>query len=499
MSTAPALEAIRIAKRYGGIQALDGVSLRVLPGQIVALLGENGAGKSTLMKIVTGLERPDAGELAVDGARVQLSGVVDAHRQGIGLVPQELTLCDDLTVAENVELGNMVSRHGVLDRRATEAAARKKLAFLGADLDGSKLVGDLTLAERAFVQIGRALASGTRVIVLDEPTAALSGDEAGQVVAAVKSLAANGVGVIYISHRLEEVYDLADEIVVMRDGRVVRSFEGPDFDRRAVVSAMVGAHPSEAGRRQQSDGAVVLRATGLGGRSLADFSVEVRAGEIVAVYGVLGSGREEVAGCIVGANGFARGAVTVGSRRLRLAAGVRDAKAAGMGYVPAERRSQGLILDQSVEFNTTLAMLPRLTRVLSFDRAGAARLTADLCHELNIKGTPASIVGTLSGGNQQKVLVARWLATGVSVLILDEPTRGVDVGAKAEMYRTIRDQAAKGTAILVCSSDVEEVCTIADRVIVLRDGRVAAEIFEPKEVDVAVAATSRPVARSAMP
>ncbi|HEV2514340.1 MAG TPA: sugar ABC transporter ATP-binding protein [Devosia sp.] len=490
MSIAPALEAINIAKRYGGIQALDGVSLRVLPGQIIALLGENGAGKSTLMKIATGLERPDSGELKVDGESVHLANVVDAHRRGISLVPQELTLCDDMSVAENIELGNMVSRRGVLDRLATEKSAGKKLAFLGAELDGSTPVHDLTLAERAFVQIARALASGTRVIVLDEPTAALSGDEAAQVVSAVKSLASNGVGVIYISHRLEEVYHLADEIVVMRDGRVARSFQGPDFDKRAVVSAMVGALSSGDSERSLVDGPVVLRATRLAGRNLADFSVEVRAGEIVAVYGVLGSGREEVAGCIVGASEFSNGSVTVEGQPVRLSGGMRAAKAAGMGYVPAERRSQGLVLDQNVEFNTTLAMLPQLTTLLAFNRSKATTLTTSLCSELSIKGTPTSVIGTLSGGNQQKVLVARWLAAGVRVLIMDEPTRGVDVGAKAEMYKTIRDQAAKGTAILICSSDLEEICAISDRVIVMRDGRVAAEILHPQEIEVAVAAAS---------
>ena len=497
-STPPGgLEVRGLTKQYGAVQALDDVSISVAPGESIAIVGENGAGKSTLVRIVAGLEQPDAGEILVDGVAVSFASPGDAQRLGIRIVPQELLLVPELSVAENVAMGSVpVVRRGVVDWTALRALARSRLERLGLhDMDLEQSVRRLSVVERAFVQIARAMTPGTRVLIVDEPTAPMGQAEVDRLLAVLRAIMAEGVAILYISHRLDEVFRICRHAVVLRDGRLVGEFRNEALTSRALVSAMVGGRDLKLPPHVDvGDSEVALEIKDVEGGAVRGMSLDVRRGEIVAVYGVLGSGRDELGALVSGAVARTAGTVTVG-KVLAPSGDIRAAIRGGIGYVPAERRSQGLAMDLSVRENMTMGMLPQLATRGVF-RSGLERsVVEEWAAKLQI-ATPTmdTPVRRLSGGSQQKVLIARWLAAGATVLVLEEPTRGVDIATKAEIYRLLRQRADDGSAVLITSSDLEEVVAVADRVLVARGGRITAELRGATQEAVASAAlaTERP-------
>lgn len=480
-----------LSKHYGAVQAVDDVSMQAHSREILAIVGENGAGKSTLMRMLAGIEAPDAGEIRIDGEPVILDTSATAVAHGISFVPQEMTLCTDMTVAENTTMGDHLSiSWGRYDRKLARERARDRLTTLGLrNLPVSVHVSSLSLVERAFVQIARALRPETRILIMDEPTAPMSNDDADRLLAVLRTIAERGVAVLYISHRLEEVLRLADRAIVLRDGALVAEFRGEQITTSALVTSMVGAELAsvdlDRGQPAFVDGGLdvgALVAPGLDGVDL-----RVRRGEVVGVYGVLGSGREVLGRVLVEAAADA-GRILVDGADVT-GGGIPATIAAGVGYIPPERREQGLVLEQSVTDNITLAMLDGMSRRGVLRRDKIEELANRWIAALDIR-TPSSstAVADLSGGSQQKVLLARWLAAEAGVLVLEEPTRGVDVRTKAEIHEILRERAAAGAAVLVITSDLDEVVQVCDRVVVMRHGRVAAEVAGGRRHDVAVAA-----------
>jgi ABC-type sugar transport system ATPase subunit len=480
--------------------ALDAVDFAVRAGRVHALVGENGAGKSTLLKIIAGAERPDAGTVTLDGRPVSFAAPRDALGVGITVIYQELSLVPQLGAEANIFLGMEPARHGVLDRRAAAVRARLALETLGADLDPSTPAGELSVAEQQLVELARALARDARLIALDEPTATLSHLETDRLFTQVRRLCAQGIAVIFVSHRLEEIRRIADDITVLRDGR--RAFFGPAtaVDDAGLIRHMVGRDVEYARLPSAVPpaGEALLEASGLGkGRSFADVSLRVRRGEIVGLAGLVGAGRTEVARCIAGADTLDAGTMTLAGAPYRPSS-PRDAIARGVVYLPEDRKAQGLVLGMSVRENVTL---PTLAEFSSYgvirsrlERAAAARQTAAV--ELR----PPDIereAGTLSGGNQQKVVVAKWLLADADLLIFDEPTRGVDVATKAELHRLIRALADGGKAVLVISSELPEILALADRIVVMREGRVAGELPAAEATAERVLALALPASRAA--
>lgn len=499
MTTQPLLQMRDIVKSYGTVRAVRGVSLSADSGEIVAVVGENGAGKSTIMRILAGIETTDSGQILIAGEEVEIGTPARARELGISLVPQELTLCLDMTVRDNILMGDVpVNRAGVVDTARLDSEAARRLDFLGTPGVGTTAIaGELSFVERAFVQIARAIRDDTRILIMDEPTAPMSQAEVDQLLAVLRSLASRGVAVIYISHRLEEVIHLAQRAVVMRDGQIATELGSKDLTLEKLVAAMIGgeslAPPAESGTH--SLGEVLLDVSHATGSTLDDLSLSVSAGEIVAVYGVLGSGFEEVGPSIVNSRVSPGGRIVVNGVDVT-SDGLPSAVRAGLGYVPPERRTQGLHLEGSVGNNLTLGMLRQLSRNGIVNRKALAEVVRTWIAALSIK-TPSgdTPVGALSGGSQQKVLIARWLAAGSAVLVLEEPTRGVDIQTKRELYEALRARADEGAAVLVISSDLEEIVEIADRVLVIRGGSIVASLTKPDRNSIAAAAlkTTDPV------
>ncbi|MCP9949744.1 sugar ABC transporter ATP-binding protein [Actinomadura madurae] len=480
-STAPALEARGLVKRFPGVTALDGVDLVCRAGRVHALLGENGAGKSTLVRILTGNHPPDAGELRIGGAPVRLHDPRDALAQGVTAVYQELTVLPELSVLDNVMLGQEVSRRGLLDRDRQRDTVRAALRRAGlGDLDPRTRAGTLSAATRQLVEIARALVRGSRVLLLDEPSALLSGGGLDALHAVVRELAADGVAIIYITHRLEEVRALADDVTVLRDGRLVSTGPAVEYPVDRIVREMVGRDvdavfpaPSEPG-----DGEV-LSVRGLlpagPGAAGPGLDLSVRAGEIVGVAGLLGSGRSRLLRTLAGVQPRAAGTMSVGGTPVR--ASLHAAMRAGVVLVPEERKTEGLVLDLPVRANTTLSSIAAVSPGgwLSSAREREAFEAERERFGIRVSG-PEQPTGQLSGGNQQKIVLAKWLRTRPRVLLLDEPTRGIDIGAKAEIYRIVAGLAAEGLAVVFASSELPEVTGLAHRVLVCRGGRVAGEL-----------------------
>lgn len=488
---ASVLELRNISKRYGGVQALSDVTITLGAGEVLALVGENGAGKSTLSAIASGLVQPDSGSIVVAGEEVRLPNPSSAESLGIRLAPQELLLCPNLTVAENVMLGNFPrTRLGSVDRRDMRQRAQERLTRLGlADLDLNRTVETLPVVDRAFVQIARALTDGARVLIADEPTAPMSEREAGRLLELLSAIRNSGVGLIYVSHRLDEVLRVGDRVVVLRDGRLVDEMSAAEGTRERIVQSMLGMKslaPVES-EVPTADGEIRLRFHSLATRgTLKNASLEVRAGEIVGVYGIAGSGRDELGMAAFGALPLAGGHVEIDGVAIRPGS-INASIEAGLAYVPAERRTQGLLLERPIMENLTLANHDALRAGPFLKKGAEALVSEEWKQKLDIKAASIKmLVGQLSGGNQQKVLLARWLVRGSTVLILDEPTRGVDVGSKAEIYRVLKDLArVSQAALLVVSSDIEEVATVCDRAYVMRDGVIVAEISAPQQEQLA--------------
>ncbi|MCC7054481.1 MAG: sugar ABC transporter ATP-binding protein [Gemmatimonadaceae bacterium] len=472
-----ALQMHGIRKAFPGVQALAGVDLVVRCGEVHVLLGENGAGKSTLMKVLSGSVARDAGRIEVFGRDVDLASPRAARDAGIAIIHQELALVPQMTVAENVFLGRAPARFGVVDQPRMVREATALLAQLGATIDPNALVGSLSIAQQQLVEIARALSLRARILIMDEPTSALTERETERLFGTIEGLTATGTAIIYISHRLDEIFAIGDRITVLRDGRHVATRDVQAADRRELVRLMADRDVEElvpAGTH--TPGRPLLRVEGLSrGEALSDVSFSVRAGEIVGFYGLLGAGRTEIARAVFGLEPFDRGTILVDGQPCEIRS-PQDAIAAGIGFVTEDRQREGLVLERSVRDNVALPILSRLARlgVVHTRREQQAADTA--VRDLRIR-TPSTrqLAQHLSGGNQQKIVLAKWLATGARILFLDEPTRGIDVGSKQEIYQLIQDLARAGVAIVLMSSDLPEVLGLADRVLVMRAGRIAGQ------------------------
>ncbi len=468
-----------IAKQFPGVQALDDVSFTVERGSCHALMGENGAGKSTLGKILAGVYQADGGELRLEDRPIQPSDPLHARRLGIAMVHQELAFCPNLSIAENLCLGDMPATAGWLDRNAMRARARAMLAEIGTEFDVDRPIGELTTGQEQLVQIAAAVGTGARVIVFDEPTSSLSVAESEHLFTLLAHLRERGITVLYVSHRMEEIFRLCDAITVLRDGRHVATERIADTTQDRVIHQMIGrevdAHDPDHLRREP--GEEVLRVENL--RSPGKFSgvsFSLRAGEVLGFAGLIGAGRSEVAQAVFGLDPRSTGRVFVRGQALpphRVAA----ALGAGMGLLPEDRKRLGLVLAMNCRENTSLAALDRLSSFGWVDRPAERAVAQKFADRLRLKAPSIeSGVGGLSGGNQQKVALAKWLARECSLLIVDEPTRGVDVGAKAEIHRLLDELACQGVAILVISSELPEVMNLSRRILVMREGRVAGEL-----------------------
>ncbi|MBL1067792.1 sugar ABC transporter ATP-binding protein [Streptomyces sp. 7-21] len=470
-----------IVKTFPGVRALDGVELDVEAGEVHCLLGQNGAGKSTLIKVLAGAHQPDGGTITWRGERVRLSNPVAAMRQGIATIYQELDLVDGLSVAENICLGHEPATAGFTRPGAAKRSAAQLLARLGhPEISPATPVGSLPAAGKQIVSMARALSHDARLIVMDEPSAVLDQEEVSRLFSVIRDLTAQGVAVVYISHRMEEIREIGDRVTVLKDGRTVAAgLPASQTPTSELIQLMTGrdieyVFPERA--PADASAPVVLDVSGLSHRGVfSGVDLTVRAGEIVGLAGLVGSGRSEILETVFGARRATAGTVTVAGRRLRPGS-VRAAVAAGVGLCPEERKTQGLLLDESIARNVSLATLRTFSRAGFLRRSGEREAAVRETRALDVR--PADVeraARTLSGGNQQKVLLARWLLRECRVLLLDEPTRGVDVGARSEIYALIRRLAASGVAVVVVSSEVPEVLGLADRVLVLREGRVVHE------------------------
>ena len=494
---APIFRLDGVTKRFGGVVAVEDVAFDLRPGEVHALVGENGAGKSTLMKIVDGLYSPDEGSVEVGGEAVSFSSPRDAEAAGIAMIPQELDLFPELSVAENLFVGRKRPRTGWggLEWGAMRVEARKRLEALGVSLDASSAVKRLSAAEQQIVAIARALVGEARAVIMDEPTSSLTGREVRQLFSIIGDLTAADVGVVYISHRLEEIFEISDRITVLRDGHHIKTAPASELDAEELVRLMVGRPLNELFTRSESSpGETVLEVRGLTRKGeFEGVDLALRRGEILGLAGLVGAGRTEVAQSIFGIRQSDSGGIFVDGEEVKIHS-PQTAMERGIFYVPEERRSQGLILPFSIKNNITLSILDRISRLGFVPRS--ERAVADrFMGELSIRGAELSDpVSRLSGGNQQKVVVAKSLAREPNVLLLDEPTRGVDVGSKSEIYRLMDDLAKEGKAILLISSELEEVLSMADRVLVMREGRISGEFSrtEATQESVMTAATGGP-------
>jgi ribose transport system ATP-binding protein len=466
-----------IRKAFPGVVALDGVELMVQPGEVHVLLGENGAGKSTLMKVLSGSVPRDAGEIEVFGHRVDLATPRAAREAGIAIIHQELALVPQMTVAENIFLGRAPAWLGVLDWERMLRESAVLLAQLGADIAPGALVESLSIAQQQLVEIARALSLQARILIMDEPTSALTARETERLFETIAALTASGTAIIYISHRLDEIFAIGHRITVLRDGRNVATRDVRAADRRELVRLMADRDVEElVPTVQRTLGRSMLRVEGLThGRALRNVSFSVRAGEIVGFAGLLGAGRTEIARAVFGLEAFDSGTIFVNEQPCDIRS-PRDAIAAGIGFVTEDRKREGLVLERSVRDNVALPILSRLARLGIVHRLREQHIAETAVRDLRIR-TPSTqqLAQHLSGGNQQKVVLAKWLATGARVLFLDEPTRGIDVGAKQEIYQLVHELADAGVAIILMSSDLPEVLGLADRVLVMREGRIAGE------------------------
>jgi rhamnose transport system ATP-binding protein len=497
MTEAPARLVLQGAtKSFGAVTALGDGSITLQAGEAHALLGENGAGKSTLVKILGGVHHPDAGSLTIDGEPATFNGPADAQGAGVSIIYQEPSLFPDLSVAENIFMSRQPrDQWRRIDRRAMEREARAIFGRLGVHLDPSRPARGLSVADQQIVEIAKALSFNARIFVMDEPTAALTTVEVLRLFEVIKTLRAQGAAVLFISHRLEEVFACCQRVTIMRDGRFVRTAPVEELTIDDIIRSMVGRDLDTLfPKTGTTPGDVVLEVQDLNSDGVFhDISFTVRAGEIVALAGLVGAGRSEVARAVFGIDKRTSGTVKLGGRSLPNG-DARAAMTAGMALVPEDRRQQGLVMDLGIDQNVALGSLSRLSRLGLIFRSSERKLASTWAKRLQLKyGRLRNAASTLSGGNQQKVVLGKWLARDPRLLIIDEPTRGIDVGTKAEVHRILDGLVADGMAVLMISSELPEVLGMADRVLVLREGRLTAELAraEADETSIMRAATGQ--------
>ncbi|MGH1481919.1 MAG: sugar ABC transporter ATP-binding protein [Geminicoccales bacterium] len=503
----PILELKNVSKSFPGVRALDDAQFEVMPGEVHALLGENGAGKSTLIKIVSGVYQPDKGSMLVNGHDVSFKSPLEAQASGIATIYQELLLFPELTVAENIFMGHQPrTRLGRIDWATMQARAREILASLDIHgLDVTSVVGSLSIGNRQRVEIAKALSREARLLIMDEPTAALTEADVEQLFGIVRRLRERGVGVVYISHRLEEVFELADRVTVLRDGRYVATKPVAETDKDDLITMMVGRTIDALfPKADVKIGEVVLEVKNLNRRPLTnEISFQVRAGEIVGLAGLVGSGRSELAQVIFGVTPASSGEIVLNQAPVRIKS-PGQAKALGIAYVPEDRGQQGLIRPMKLRENVSLAVLDRLRKSVFIDRVAERKLAEQSIIKFGIRASSTEqVANKLSGGNQQKVVLGKWLASEPLLLLMDEPTRGVDVGAKAEIHRLMGELVEQGLAILMISSELPEIMGMSDRILVMREGHLVAE-FDRRDATQEIVAsammggTSSPTASAAI-
>ena len=485
------LELKNISKRYPGVVALDDVSLEVAPAEIVAVIGENGAGKSTLMKILGGVVQRDAGSIHVNGSSVEIRSPLEASKLGIEFIHQELSVLDNLDVAANIFLRREPTTGGFLkliDRKKIYAEANIYLQKVGLDISSRTQLAQLSIAQQQQVEIARALSAGARLIIMDEPTSSLTLTETNRLLEIIKDLKAHGVSVIYISHRLDEVNQIADRVVGLRDGRNAGELAKAEISRERMVKMMVGRDlkdfyvqpETKAVNAQHDQNWLVVKNLQTTKYPNNKISFTLRQGEVMGFAGLIGAGRSEIARAIFGVDPILGGEISMGGNPLRIRS-AQDAIAAGIFLAPEDRRQSGLLVDFNIRENVSLPALKKYASAGMISTAKETVTANEMISAINIKTPSAEMrAGNLSGGNQQKVVLAKWLALAPKVMIFDEPTRGIDVGAKAEIYALMRDLAAKGVAIIAISSDMEEVLGISDRIAVMHEGKITG-ILEREE------------------
>lgn len=476
------LEVKGAKKAFGGVQALNGADLTLYPGEIHALLGENGAGKSTLLKALAGVHRLDSGSISLNGSDFEQGSTRSSRDQGIAVIYQEPSLFPDLTLAENVFVGRQLTKGFVVDWAQMDKEAKSLFEQLGVSLDPGIRARGLSIADQQIVEIAKALSINASVIVMDEPTAALSSKEVDRLFKVARNLQAKGCAVVFVSHRLDEVFALCQRITVMRDGATVGGDLTKVLNEDKVIKLMVGREISELFPKLPAKvGEVVLKVDGLASAGqFADISFEVKAGEIVGIAGLVGSGRSEVVRAVFGVDKYDAGTVSLKGKHYKTG-NPAVMMAAGMALVPEDRRQQGLFMPQSIERNSAVTVLKRLSQALILKAKAEAKVAVEWGKTLQLKYADVKDpVDRLSGGNQQKVVLAKWLATNPDLLIVDEPTRGIDVGTKSEVHRLLSQYAQKGMAILMVSSELPEVMGMSDRILVMREGRMVGQ-FDRKE------------------
>ncbi|NLE71896.1 MAG: sugar ABC transporter ATP-binding protein [Actinomycetales bacterium] len=486
----PIVEMRGITVRFPGVLALDGVDFFLRPGEVHALMGENGAGKSTLIKALTGVYSIDAGTITIAGEERVFSSTADAQAAGISTVYQEVNLCPNLSVGENIMLGREVRRGGVIDWRATHAEAQKHLRALSLEIDPRSLLSAHPIAIQQVVAISRAMVLESKVLILDEPTSSLDRDEVDRLFAVVRDLRAAGVAILFVSHFIEQVYEISDRITVLRNGALVGEYRVEDLPRDALVTKMIGRELDDlealsrtAHRQIDRSGVPVLRAEGIGRRGMLEpADLEVYPGEVVGLAGLLGSGRTELVRLLYGADRPDAGHVSVHGEQARITS-PRHAIDHRISFSSEDRRAEGIVADLTVAENIVLGIQARRGWTRKIRKSEQDALVNEYIRALDVRpAAPDAVVANLSGGNQQKVLLARWLATAPELLVLDEPTRGIDVGAKADIQRKVSELSARGLAVVFISSELEEVLRLAQRIAVLRDRRKIGEV-DSSEID----------------
>lgn len=474
------LEIEHVSKTFPGVKALNDVRFDIIPGEVHALVGENGAGKSTLIKILSGFQQPDPGaRILVEGKETKLNGVMDAIRQGISVIYQDFSLFANLTVAENIGINEIIEKNRpLLKWKEITEKAEQALAFLGSDIDPKETVENLSVAKQQMVAIASAVAQDAKMIIMDEPTSALSKGEVEHLYEIIETLKSRGIAVMFVSHKMDELFRVADRFTVFRDGQYVKTVNKEDVDEQTLVSLMVGRKVEIRNYANlEEKGAVMLEVRGLSKKgNFKDINFQVHKGEVVGITGLVGAGRSEVAQTIFGINWPDAGQVYVNGKEVHIKS-PSEALENGIAYIPESRQTQGLILPKTIESNITLPMLKKFKNKLGvIDRRSQRKSVDKWVEMLDVRpNDPDMLAMQLSGGNQQKVVLAKWISTEARILLIDEPTNGVDIGAKSEIHQIIRRLASEGTAIVVISSELPEVLSISDRILVMRKGRIAGE------------------------